>query len=205
MKENAPAADPVGLHTLQAISKAGHFNKWVYSTIRPYLKSDILEIGSGIGNISAFIIQDSFYITLSDYNTEYCEFLKKKYQQHRNVREILSIDLQDTNFTKTYAFLRNKFNSIYLVNVIEHLRDDMIAIENCKFLLQDGGNLIVLAPSYPFLYSRLDKELGHFRRYTITGLQALFENQKLLVVHKQYFNFWGIIGWIIFGKGIFLS
>jgi SAM-dependent methyltransferase len=200
MKDNASETDPVGLSTLQAISKASHFNNWLYDTIRPYLKSDVLEIGSGIGNISAFIIRDSFYITLSDYNIEYCELLRKEYQFIENVRGVLSIDLRDPDFSMTYSSLKEKYNAIFLVNVIEHISDDLSAIGHCRYMLKEGGNLIILAPSYQFLYSRLDKELGHFRRYTVKGLEALFKQQKFKIIHQQYFNVWGILGWIIFGK-----
>jgi 2-polyprenyl-3-methyl-5-hydroxy-6-metoxy-1,4-benzoquinol methylase len=63
--------DPIGKHTLKIISGATRFNHWMYSEIKPLLKGNILEIGSGIGNISRHIIKDGFPVTLSDYNPEY--------------------------------------------------------------------------------------------------------------------------------------
>ena len=80
--------DPVGLHTLKVIAKANRFNTWMYDQFKHQLKGEILEIGSGIGNISKLVIEEGHFITLSDYNEEYCEVLKKQfpalYKRQRN-------------------------------------------------------------------------------------------------------------------------
>ncbi len=47
--------DIEGEDTLIAIAKADKFNFWMYSQLRPFLQGNILEIGSGIGNISDFL------------------------------------------------------------------------------------------------------------------------------------------------------
>jgi hypothetical protein len=46
--------DEMGLEILDTIGEVDKFNKWMYNTIVPYCKEEILEIGSGIGNISRF-------------------------------------------------------------------------------------------------------------------------------------------------------
>lgn len=192
--------DHTSLCTLQVISHAGHFNKWMYHIIRPYLKGNILEIGSGIGNISAYVVRDRLQVTLSDYDAAYCSLLKKKFTGNPNITAIMSINLQDPDFTANYAPLKECYDTVYLLNVIEHLQDDTAAIINCSYLLKKGGSLLVLAPAYSFLYSRFDKELGHYRRYTVAGLQKLFTRNGFGIVHRQYFNFFGMIGWYVFGK-----
>jgi 2-polyprenyl-3-methyl-5-hydroxy-6-metoxy-1,4-benzoquinol methylase len=125
--------DPAGLHTLQVIGKANRFNQWMYSEFKPFLKGDILEIGSGIGNISQLVINDGLNITLSDYNAEYCRWLKKKFSDSANVKDILEIDLSHSDFKKYYVRFQEKFDTIFLLNVIEHLADDTAAIANCAF------------------------------------------------------------------------
>lgn len=193
-------SDVTGLETLQVIAKADKFNKWMYQTIRPYFKGEILEIGSGIGNISKHVIQDNLPITLSDYNPEYCTLLKKKYTSCSNVREIISIDLQDNDFFEKYISLKNKFDTIFLLNVIEHLPDDGKALEFCSFLLKKNGHLIVLAPAYQALFCTIDKELGHFRRYTAKGIKNVLKKKSLVILDSKYFNILGIAGWMLFGK-----
>ncbi|MET0636181.1 MAG: class I SAM-dependent methyltransferase [Chitinophagaceae bacterium] len=192
--------DPHGRYTLEVIGAADKFNQWTYQTISPYLKGNVLEIGSGIGNISNYAIHAGHHITLSDFNPAYQRSLSNRFAGHANVESVISIDLQHPTFETTYQSLSKKFDSIFLLNVIEHLENDSIAVRNCRFLLKHNGHLIVLAPSYPFLFCELDRRLGHYRRYTTNTLARLFPENGLTVIHRQYFNFAGIGGWFLFGK-----
>ncbi|MCC6516189.1 MAG: class I SAM-dependent methyltransferase, partial [Chitinophagales bacterium] len=49
--------DADGQTTLEAIDKADNFNEWMYQTIKPFCKGKVLEIGSGIGNISRYFLR----------------------------------------------------------------------------------------------------------------------------------------------------
>jgi SAM-dependent methyltransferase len=192
--------DPVGLHTLEVIAKAGRFNKWMYDQFKHQLRGEVLEIGSGIGNISKLVIEEGHSVTLSDYNEEYCEELKKKFIGNQNVREIISIDLLHPDFEIKYFAYKEKFDSVFLLNVIEHIKDDMLAIKNCNYLLKPDGHLVLLAPAFSWLYSSFDKQLGHFRRYSLKSLSSLLRQNNFSIVSGSYFNFAGIGGWLLFGK-----
>ena len=196
----SPTKDPVGLHTLKVIAKADRFNRWMYDQFKHQLKGEILEIGSGIGNISKLVIEEGHVITLSDYNEEYCEVLKKNYQRYTNVKRIISIDLLHPDFENKYSVYHEKFDSIFLLNVIEHIKDDGLAVKNCQFLLKPDGHLILLAPAYSWLYSSFDKQLGHFRRYSLQSLKDLLKKNNFNILSGSYFNFAGIAGWLVFGK-----
>lgn len=200
MSESTSANDPVGLHTLEVIAKADSFNQWMYGQFKHQLKGEILEIGSGIGNISQLVIEEGHTITLSDYNEEYCENLKSKFAQLSNVREVISIDLLDQNFEDKYSIYKEKFDSVFLLNVIEHIEDDEMAVKNCTYLLKSGGHLILLAPAYSWLYCTFDKQLGHFRRYSLKQLKELLKKEGFSLLSGNYFNFTGIAGWFLFGK-----
>lgn len=191
--------DPIGKHTLEIISGATRFNQWMYSEIKPLLKGSILEIGSGIGNISRYIIKDGFPVTLSDYNPEYCTELKNIFSSDPSVQNILQIDLLLPNFQEIFHMLKEKFDTIILLNVIEHIENDSMAVANCRFMLTPGGHFIALAPAYQWLYCRLDKELGHYRRYSLQKMKNLVKEQ-LEVINARHFNFLGIFGWFFFGK-----
>lgn len=192
--------DIPGFETLQSISRARTFNKWIYDTIFPYLKGPILELGSGIGNISNYILKDFSDVSLSDYNPEYCSILKAKFRHNKNLNSVLSINLQDQNFKKNNSHLKESFNTIILLNVIEHLRDDRLCVDYCSFLLKRGGNLIILAPAYKLLFSKFDSDIGHYRRYTVRSLSRLINNNDFNFLHTQYFNFLGMVGWLLFNK-----
>lgn len=192
--------DKAGLETLQSIQHAGAFNRWMYEQIKPFCKGKILEIGSGIGNISQFLIHDGFETTLSDYNQSYCDILKEKYGINKNVTEIIHLDILDPKFEKQFEELSGQFDCIIGLNVIEHVDDDITALINCKKLLAPGGRIIMLVPAYMWLYNGIDISLGHFRRYNKKRIRTLFNNTSLRSVKMNYFNSPAIFGWYISGR-----
>ena len=172
----------------------------MYDEISPFLNGLVLELGSGIGNISRMVLDDRFPTVLSDVNSSYLDQLKTAFSSYSNLRNVITLDLQDPFFQTTNGDLQGKFDTIFLLNVIEHLKDDHAAVENCKYMLKAGGTLILLAPAYHFLYCNLDKNLGHYRRYTSNTLAALLTQNNMQLIEKKYFNLAGIAGWLLWGK-----
>lgn len=187
--------DLEGMETLHVIEKANKFNRWMYETIKPFCKGRILEIGCGIGNISEFFIQDSQDIILSDLRENYLEIVSKKF-----TNPTIKINLIDPEFETKYDKIIGTFDTVFALNVIEHIEDDKQAIANCKKLLKKGGSLIILVPAYQFLFNNFDKELEHFRRYTRKKIETVIAENNLEIVNSFYFNFIGIIGWYVSGS-----
>lgn len=194
MSKEIKEIDQEGLEILSVIEKADRFNQWMYQTIAPHCKGRILEIGSGIGNISSFFIRDNKEIVLSDLRDNYCDILKRKFKN-----PVLKIDLAHPDFETVYASLVGTFDTVFALNVVEHIEDDTLAIANCKKLLKDGGVLIILVPAYQSLYNGFDVELEHFRRYTQKTLYALIKKNNFNIKKLFSFNLIGILGWYVSG------
>jgi SAM-dependent methyltransferase len=192
--------DQEGRETLEVIAAATNFNRWMYNSIKPYCKGRVMEVGSGVGNISAFFIEDGFKIFLTDIRDNYCEELKAKFSDKSNVLGVENIDLVDKDFDTKYAKHLGQFETVFALNVVEHIEDDQLAIANCKKLLSKGGNLIILVPAYQWLYNNFDKELYHFRRYGNKQMSDLFKVNDISAKRTFYFNAMGIWGWFISGK-----
>lgn len=192
--------DPIGSSTLDSISEAVAFNKWMFSAISPFIKGRVLEIGSGIGNISAFLLNSDKQVTLSDLRPEYCEYLSSHFRDNKSLEAVVQIDLIDRDFENKYRKLLNSFDTVFALNVVEHIEDDNQAIVNCRKLLKEGGTLIILVPSYQWLFCRMDSELGHFRRYNRRSLSILFKQNGLSIDKLFNFNAAGVLGWFLFGK-----
>jgi 2-polyprenyl-3-methyl-5-hydroxy-6-metoxy-1,4-benzoquinol methylase len=192
--------DPIGEKTLAAIAAADNFNKWMYNTIRPYIKGDILEIGSGIGNISQFFLQNKGNITLTDLRSSYCEILEQKFGDYPNLKAVLKVNLTHPEFETEYASLLESYDTIVALNVVEHIENDELAIANCHKLLKPGGHVIILVPAYQWLYNKFDKGLEHFRRYTRKRLTDLIRKNDFEIIHSQYFNLVAIAGWFVSGS-----
>ena len=192
--------DVEGLETLNVVAAADNFNKWMYNTIAPYCSGEILEIGSGTGNISDFFLANNHRICLSDIRENYCQLLEQKFRKNPNVIDIVQLDLVDPDFENKYSKFIGKFDTVFALNVVEHIEDDMLAIANCRKLLKDGGTLIILVPAYQWLYNNFDKELYHFRRYVKKSLSRLFIENKFKIVRAMSFNAFGILGWFVTGS-----
>jgi 2-polyprenyl-3-methyl-5-hydroxy-6-metoxy-1,4-benzoquinol methylase len=191
--------DEVGLSTLESLSGVDRLNEWMFESIQPFVKGRVLEIGSGIGNISDCFVKHNLSLTLSDYSDHYCSYLDKKFINQPLINGIFQIDLADTDFDSRYNLLIGKFDTVFALNVVEHIKNDHLAIANCKKLLKSGGHLIILVPAYQTLYNGFDVELEHFRRYTRKTVTSLFNTQNLTILHTWYFNMAGILGWFVSG------
>lgn len=72
---------------------ADRLNDWMFDSIRPYLKGKILEIGSGIGNISNCLIKNGLHLSVSDYSDYYCSLLDKKFGESYLLKESTRLTL----------------------------------------------------------------------------------------------------------------
>ncbi len=163
-------SDPSGFETLEAFSQAGEFNRWLYQKIAAYMQGKTLEIGSGIGNISAFLLKDLDDVSLSDLRPEYCRLLQNKFSYNNHLKGVYELDLSLEDFNPKHPELIEQFDTVIALNVIEHISDDLLAIRNAKTLLRKNGKLVILVPAGQWLYNSIDRELGHIKRYSKSGL-----------------------------------
>lgn len=77
---------------------------------------------------------------------------------------------------------------VLLLDVIEHLDDDLAALAAARRALAPGGLLMVTVPAYRWLWSGHDLALGHRRRYTARELAGRVERAGFRVAHRSYFN-----------------
>ncbi len=189
-----------GWQTLESIASAPLFNEWMYQTISPRMKGKILEIGSGIGNISNFFLQDGQEIMLSDIRENYCRYLASEFGHLSHCLGVRQIDLVHPDFELVYADLLNCFDSVFALNVVEHIEKDELAIKNCQKLLKRGGRLVILVPAYQWLYNEFDINLEHYRRYTKKSLSTLFLKNNFYIEKQYHFNLAAIGGWWFSGS-----
>jgi len=77
---------------------------------------------------------------------------------------------------------------VLLLDVIEHVDDDVAALRAARAAVGEGGLLVVTVPAYQWLWSGHDEVLGHRRRYTAAGLRAAVERAGFEVLRVSYFN-----------------
>jgi len=77
---------------------------------------------------------------------------------------------------------------VLLLDVLEHLDDDLAALRAARAALGEGGLVVVTVPAYQWLWSGHDEVLGHRRRYTAARLRAAVERAGFTVLRVSYFN-----------------
>ena len=113
-----------GEETLKSMSHADKLNEWMYMQIKPFVKGKVLEVGSGIGNISQYFIRDNLDIELSDIRDQYLKFLECRFDSNK----VHKLDLVNPNFEKEYSHLIGQFSLVFALNVIEHIENDKLVI-----------------------------------------------------------------------------
>ena len=168
----------------------------MFDRLHRWVGRRVLEIGSGIGNLSAFLIErDCERLVLTDTREEYLDRLRMRFAKHPSVsvaRLYLPAELG--------ALTGQHFDTIICLNVLEHVDDDTASLRAIRRMLAPAGRLILLVPALPALYGTIDKALGHHRRYKRAPLTSLLEATGFKVAHVEYFNLAGVPGWWFAGR-----
>ncbi len=186
--------DTVGAATLERIAHAPAFNRWMYDRLAPWIGSRVLEIGSGIGNMSQFFV-DRDQVVLTDTEPEYRARLAERFGSHPNV-SVRALELP----ALPADLPLHHFESVVCLNVLEHIDDDRASLRAMRDLLAPRGRLVLLVPALPVLYGSLDRALGHHRRYTPALLRERYAEAGLTVRRLEWFNTAGIPGWWLVGR-----
>jgi glycosyltransferase involved in cell wall biosynthesis len=188
------AEDVYGSQILGRLNRAPRFTKWMADVIRPYVGEKVLEIGAGTGNLTVQLLPRRLYWA-SDINPLYLTYLE-------NVglnRPYMRVGYTDGEKGESFP-TEQKFDTVICLNVVEHLADDLAALNNIRTVLEDGGRAIVLVPCGPWLFGTLDEVLGHHRRYTRKQLTEVAEKAGFHLENMLEFNRVGVIAWWLNGR-----
>ncbi len=188
-------ADRYGAETLTSLSEAPRFNRWMADTVRPHVGNAVLEIGAGIGNITFQMLPRERYLA-TDVNPDYLQFLRNR-ARGRPYLEVAGLDLLDS---QAFDALAGRYDTAICLNVLEHVADEGTALKNLFRALRPGGRVVVLVPHGRWLFSSLDRVLGHEKRYTRTELDAALRAAGFDPVSVEPFNRIGTPGWLLNGK-----
>jgi SAM-dependent methyltransferase len=179
------------LRTLEA--GAPNYNAWLASAFARWAGQRVLEIGAGIGTITAHLARDRQLVTALEVDAFYVRRLKNRFRGQRAVEPLLG----DVALADWQALAERKFDTIVLSNVLEHIADDAGAVRTFAKILAPGGRVIIFVPALPALFGALDQAVGHHRRYLPDTLRGVLENNGFAVEHLQWMNAVGIPGWYV--------
>jgi len=179
----------------ERMSRAHRYFEWQSRMAERQLGQRVLEIGCGLGNFSQHLTRRELVVGI-DVEAE-CIF--RWQQRFRDCPHYLGMTLSAAD----QAFIELKKygpDSIACLNVLEHVRDDMLALGHMKAVLPRGGRIVLIVPAFPALYGRIDRNLGHYRRYTRASLRNAAAAAGLSMVTLRFFNSVGFFGWWVNAK-----
>ncbi len=166
-----------GQETLETLVEAKKYNNYLCNIIAREADKlkvkdiKILDFGAGVGT--------------------YTDLLSEKYQYRADCVEI---DRKQASILRKKGYrvyddiseVKTKYDIIFTLNVLEHIEDDEKAIADLKNCLSSQGVLVVYVPASKLLFSNLDREVQHFRRYRIKSLVDLAVKEKLITKEIKY-------------------
>jgi ubiquinone/menaquinone biosynthesis C-methylase UbiE len=174
---------------LLKMSKAVNYQLWMLEKISSYLGDSILEIGAGIGNYTQYFIgkKQVYAIELSP---SCLKILRAKFQADR-----IKLFQIDAASPEILALKDNHIDTIVCLNVLEHIEQDVVALKNFYKILRPSGYLILQLPALKILYGNIDRQLGHYRRYTKKMVSEKVKKTNFKIERMDYLNLIGTFGW----------
>ncbi len=180
-----------GSSTLEVMEGTHRYNQWIYDRVRDGLGQRVLEIGCGTGTITSFLVDRQLVVGI-DVVDRYIRSTAERYGDRPN------IVIRRHDLTESIEPLRGyNFDSAVSVNVFEHIANDEAAIKAVYTLLEPGGRFTVLVPCHPALLGPFDRDIGHHRRYTKSGLRRKLEASGFVVERIRRSNPVGALGWLV--------
>lgn len=141
------------------------------------IQGKILDLGCGTG-ITLETFQDYGCVMGVD-NSEHALKFSKLRGQFRLIQ---------ANIEKHLPFKQNVFDTVLAFDVLEHLEDDAIVMNELHRICKKGSNVIITVPAYQFMWSKHDESLHHKRRYSKKALRKAVQDAGFTLKKLSYFN-----------------
>src|SRR5215471_5016387 len=115
---------------LSTLEGADNYADWIYELVRPHLGDRVLEVGAGHGELTERLRRDA-HVTATDLSKRCIDALAKRFAGDPNV-EVLQADVA------ALGAEHRQFDSVVLVNVLEHIDEDVAALSDLRDVLRPG-------------------------------------------------------------------
>lgn len=170
---------------------SSNYLQWIADLCRPHLGPSVLEVGAGIGAITERI-GGGRRIMATDLSDPCVARLEERFAGRDDV-VVAKADLRTFEPAEP-------FDSVLMVNVLEHIEDDAGALARLRTFLRPGGTAVLYVPALNGLYGPWDRKVGHFRRYSRWRLGEVLRGGGFDVAELRYVNLLAIPAWAAFAR-----
>lgn len=173
-----------GVDNLEVMAEAVNYNSYLVTLISRFAHKDgvTVDFGAGSGTFAKILKNLGYKIICIEPDGFLSEEVKKD-----GIPVLPHIGL-----------LKEKVSSIYSLNVLEHIEDDVSAISSLYESLMPEGVVTIYVPAFQILYTSMDRKVGHFRRYRRRDLTNKMQNAGFEIISAQYVDSLGFIAAIIY-------
>lgn len=195
MPADAPSTPslPTGQATMSpAMADMRAYPRYLYDQVISHMGSRVWEIGIGHGTYTRWLREAGKSVLATDID-DVC--LSRAAEQFASDPNIVFARVDLTDEASIRAQTEFQADSVLCFNVLEHIQDDVAALGWLLSSVAPGAVLGLIVPAHPWLYGKMDKEAGHFRRYTRRSLRRVLAEAEWEIERLRYINLAGAVGW----------
>jgi SAM-dependent methyltransferase len=170
-----------------ALSEAVNYPRALIDEFGPSLRGDVIEIGAGIGQMTGLLRrlpQISRLLSIEP-DPQFAAHFRGSYPNAEFIEGTIE-----------HAPAGVHWDGILSINVLEHIQADEAELSAyANFLSSRRGALCLFVPARPEIYAPIDKDFGHFRRYTRPELRRKLGAAGFTIERLIYFNWVGYFAW----------
>ena len=189
-------AAPYGRGVLNNLNGTPQYLSWLARVVRPHLGDTVLELGAGIGNLAGRLMSRRLLYVAAEKDPLHLHALRNRFLRTPNVR----VRRIDPDQSSDFDDRDGTFDTVLCLNVLEYLDEPHTAIASIRGLLNPGGTLVILVPQHASLFGKLDRSMGHKRRFERKELAQLLAGAGFEVEGAFSLNKAGTLPWWIFSK-----
>jgi len=171
------------------------YSRWLAKRVLPFAGETVLEIGSSVGNITRHLLGARKVIA-----SDTSEAMIDHVRQHLVEGENLQLETYDVSDPPPDRLRAAGIDTVVCLNVLEHVEDDEAALRNIHSVLGAGGRAVLIVPAYRSIYCKLDRNLGHHRRYDRRPFLRMVRAAGFSIRRCCYLNMLGAPAWLINGR-----
>jgi SAM-dependent methyltransferase len=180
---------------LEVLANMPNYYSWIMDTFAPHVTGHVVEYGAGGGTVSSRLVPFATKLTLVEPSPNLVRALRDRFETVPHV-EVVGASLEE----HAIRIVNETIDTIALVNVLEHVEDDRAALAQLVRALRPGGKLLLFVPALPLLTSKLDKMVGHFRRYQKAELVGKVCDAGASIDACRYFDLIGVAPWLVLNR-----
>jgi len=177
------------------MAKSVNYNNWLLKQFEGYIGKRVVDLGAGIGTFTELLLDKQLIISI-DYLPECIKYLQDKFINQDNV-VVFQADIETDRLLDIKPF---GIDTVICFNVLEHIKDDVLLLKNLHSILSPKGCLLIIAPAHPIIYGSIDRNVGHYRRYTKKELVSKVTQVGFQIEKVSYMNFPAVFGWFIVNR-----